>query len=35
MNPGKILADFVLQINRDGFIEEVYSEVIQVIKEFT
>lgn len=35
MNPGKTLADFVLQINGDGSIEEIHSEVTQAVKEFT
>lgn len=34
MNSGKILADFIVQINGDGSIEEVHSEVIQAVKEF-
>jgi len=35
VNPGKTLADFVSQINGDGSIEEVHSEVTQAVKEFT
>ncbi len=35
MNPGKTLADFVSQINGDGSIEEIHSEVTQAVKEFT
>jgi len=34
VNPGKTLADFVSQINGDGSIEEVQSEVTQAVKEF-
>ena len=35
VDSGKTLAEFTSQINGDGSVEEVHSEVTQAVKEFT